>query len=312
MHPDTRKIFKDTSLIPSLISIPRPGSEFYIQDHLQISFCREQMYFQIPYINNFTYILQFICTSIGKGKMHILRPAGVIIVLCSNASYYPGHNISLCNTRCTAISTAVGRENLLVPSSPPSRNCLVSISSAINFSEKQVLSSFLLPSSFSSLFKSTRVGTVDPVWCWAQACAREGSTEELSEAHGLCETVLFPDTCSFLPGNASQGWQRHGKQQELTMMATWGWSLQRTCFSPPGPVVISYVYKFIFLSFSQQNCHGLQNFIKLSECTFFSGGFKTLLCVLQLFNAPVSRKKYDRAKGYLETGQIMFFFHQLP
>lgn len=162
MHPDTQRYLRTQ---PSLISIPGPDSEFYIQGHLQISVCREQMYFQIPYINNFAYSLQFIHIAIARGRMHILRSAWVIVVLCPNLSWCTGRSTSLCNIHCTAISTAVRRENLLVPTSPPSRNCLVSISSAINLSEKQVLSFFLLPSSFSSLLKSTRVRTVGAWSC---------------------------------------------------------------------------------------------------------------------------------------------------
>lgn len=232
----------------------------------------EQMYFKVPYIINFTYILQFIHTSIAEGQMHILRPAWVIIVLCSNPSFYAGRSVSLCNTHCTAISTAVRSENLLVPSSSPSRNCLVSICSAINFFEKRVLSSFLLPSIFSSLFKSTRMRTV-VAWSCVMLSLWSGVLKSWARLMG-CARLPFPDAHSFPTGNVTQGWQRHSKQQELTMMATCRWSLQRTCFTPPAPVVISYVYKFIFLFFFQNNCHSLQNVIKLAERTFLSGRFQ--------------------------------------
>lgn len=61
---------------------------------------------------------------------------------------------------------------------------------------------------------------LDPVW---RLVLR--SADYLSETHGLYETLLFPDTLSIPNRNAAQRWQSHGKQQDLAMMATWGWSL---------------------------------------------------------------------------------------
>lgn len=167
--------------------------------------------------------MQFICTSTAKGHLHILRPAWVITVLCSNPSYYTGHRTSLCNTLHTAICTALGREKLLVPSSPPSKNCQVSISSAINFSEKQVLSSFLLPSSFSSLFKSTRVGTVEVQSCvvlsWDLCAGMLKSWDRLKDS------VRLPFPVCFLLG------MQHRDSKGMvskTIMATYKLSLRRT------------------------------------------------------------------------------------
>lgn len=176
----------------------------------------EQMYFKVPYIINFTYILQFIHTSIAEGQMHILRPAWVIIVLCSNPSYCAGHSVSLCNTHCTAISTAVRSENLLVPSSSPSRNCLVSICSAINFFEKRVLSSFLLPSIFSSLFKSTRMRTV-AAWSCVMLSLWSGvlkSWARLMGCVGLSPSLM---PTHFPPGT----WPRDGKGTASSRNSPW-------------------------------------------------------------------------------------------
>lgn len=270
------------------------------------------MYFKVPYINNFTYILECICTSIAKGQMHISRPAWVIIVLCSNPSYYTGQRVSLCSSHCTAISTAVRRENLLVSSSLPSRNCLVSISSAINFSEKQVLSSFPLPSSFSSLFKSTRMGTV-VVWSCAmlRTGLRSGVLKSWLRFMG-CVRLSF----SLTPAHFPLGMQpRDGKGTVNNRNSPWWLPADGVCrghaFLHLDQLLFLMFANFFSSPFSKRTAAVSKISSNLQNAHFYPESFNTLFCVLQLLNAPVSRRKYYRARGYLQTRQMMFFFHQL-
>lgn len=155
------------------------------------------------------YILQFICTSTAKGHLHILRPAWVIIVLCFNPSYYTGHSTSLCNTLHTAICTALGREQLQVPSSPPSKNCQVSISSTITFLKNKYFHLFCCQAVSAPCSNQQGWGQLRFNLCGAEPRLVLRSAEELREAHGLCETPL---PCLFPTGNATQGQQSCGKQ----------------------------------------------------------------------------------------------------
>lgn len=169
-------------------------------------------HFEVPYINNCAYILQFICTFTAKGHLHILRPAWVIILsaLMSHTTQAIALHFAVLTTLQFALHK--GEKNCWSLLLHLQRNCQVSISSAINFSGKQVLSSFLLPSSFSSLFKSTKMETVEVQSCVVLSqdlCSWVLSAEELGEVQGLCGTPL---PCLFPTGNAAQGQQGHGKK----------------------------------------------------------------------------------------------------
>lgn len=170
IHPDTQKIFKNTT-----------PTDLHPLNRLNFTFriiYRSVSVQNTCILKSYTsVILHTFCSSFTIPLLrdrrrfwgqHELLWSSVLIPHTTQYVY----SIPLCNTHCTTISTATRRENLPIPSFPPSRNCLISISSAINFSKKQVLLSFLLPSSFISLFKSERMGTV-AAWSCVKACAQE-------------------------------------------------------------------------------------------------------------------------------------------
>lgn len=182
-------------------------------------------------------------------------------ILCSNPSYYTGHSTSLCNTHHTAICTALGREKLLVSSSPPSKNCQVSISSAIKHFHLFCCQAVSAPCSNQQGWEQLRF---NPMWCWDLCSGVLKSWERLNGYVGL------PFPARFLLG--MQPRDSKGMVSKA-IAAVYKLNLRRTCVSSSRVVVI-HVPKFIFFYFSQKKWHNLQNFIKLAECTFLSTRFQ--------------------------------------